>query len=70
MIQAEFQFAFMAVVFRLFKKQRLSSLQTPVGFRLTYTQLCFFHPICINLLELNTKVFIISVVWVFQWKSL
>ena len=45
--------------FRLFQKTVILP-PNPVGFRLTYTQLwdIYFSPICINLLELNTKVFI------------
>ena len=53
-----------AVVFRLFQKTVILP-PNPVGFRLTYMYTCrypivrhIFHPICINLLELNTKVFI------------
>ena len=49
-----------AVVFRLFQKMVILP-PNPVGFRLTYRYPIvrhIFHPIRINLLELNTKVFI------------
>ena len=51
-----------AVVFRLFQKTVILPPK-PVGFRLSSVNLYkikrhSFHPICINLLELNTKVFI------------
>ena len=53
-----------AVVFRLFQKTVILP-PNPVGFRLTYRYPIarhIFHLICINLLELNTKVLIFSVV--------
>ena len=55
-----------AVVFRLFPKtifgQKTVILPKLVGFRLTLYPIVrhIFHPICINLLELNTKVFILK----------
>ena len=50
-----------AVVFRLFQETVILP-PNPVGFRLTYTQLWdhIFHSICINLLELMTKVFFLQ----------